>query len=298
MPYAPGITYQPIQADMSGWGRALMQIMGQKDAKAEQAKKEAQEFKTYVAMGKQIGLNPDELTTADLGTVKGMVEGKITQTNLERAVAEFQKMQREGASQDALTQAVSRAGNSKLSSALAQGQGPIRPEPVSSQDILQSMVQNAPAALNSPQAVSVLEAMQRGEAMVAQKTPQDATPRLVNIGGREVLVSDITGKYDVLPNTTDSRLSERMQAIDRTALQRRKTDITKALANYLTPDVKEFYTQELESINNQLSGGSAAPEATAEPAKSEAAEEVERLTKDGRRAIFDAKTKKFLRYAE
>lgn len=178
MPYAPGITYQPIQADMSGWGRALMHMLGQKDAKAEQAKKEAQEFKTYVAMGKQIGLNPDELTTADLATVKGMVEGKITKTNLERAVAEFQKMQREGQAQDALTQAVSRAGQKQVNVPAFQipGQpmGTIMPQmtaassqPMTTQSFLDAIAKH-PQAANSPEALSFLDALQRGEVIKAK----------------------------------------------------------------------------------------------------------------------------------
>ena len=86
MPFAPAVSPQAPHADMSGWGRALLQALGMKDARAEKAKEEAQSFKTYVAMGKQLGLNPDELTTKDLGTVRGMVEGHITQKNLQQAM--------------------------------------------------------------------------------------------------------------------------------------------------------------------------------------------------------------------
>ena len=96
MPYAPQISYQAPQfdaprGDASNWGRALMQILGDKSAKeerlAEQAKAEAGEFKTLVAYGETLGLDKNNLMTKDLDTVRGMVKGLTAKQEFEKAGA-------------------------------------------------------------------------------------------------------------------------------------------------------------------------------------------------------------------
>ena len=66
MPYAPGIQSVPFRADMSGWGNALMQFIGDKQKREEQVKADAKSHKTYIAMGEQLGLDAKELNNAGL----------------------------------------------------------------------------------------------------------------------------------------------------------------------------------------------------------------------------------------
>ena len=99
MPYAPGIQSVPFRADMSGWGNALMQFIGDKQKREEQVKADAKSHKTYIAMGEQLGLDAKELNNAGLEGATGMVRGFIAKQEIERGIQQFaaanQKMQQE-----------------------------------------------------------------------------------------------------------------------------------------------------------------------------------------------------------
>ena len=99
MPYAPGIQSVPFRADMSGWGNALMQFIGDKQKREEQVKADAKSHKTYIAMGEQLGLDAKELNNAGLEGATGMVKGFIAKQEIERGIQQFaaanQKMQQE-----------------------------------------------------------------------------------------------------------------------------------------------------------------------------------------------------------
>lgn len=197
--------------DTSNWGRALMQILGEKSAREEQAKKEAGEFKTYVAMGKQIGLNPDELTTQDLPTVKGMVEGAITKTKLEEAVANYKRMQAANDSSAALTSAVKAAGTKSVT--MPQFQIPGQPlgtmmpsmtattsQPLTTQSLLDAIAR-FPAAASEPQTLNLVQALQQGEVIKAKSmAEQAAAARPVEIPKDFVPLGasvDENGKLDI-----------------------------------------------------------------------------------------------------
>lgn len=191
--YNPQIGHASLNphVDTGRWGQVLMQILGQKDAKAEQAKQDASQFKTYVAMGKQIGLNPDELTTQDLPTVKGMVEGHITKTNLERIMADEGRKKlefdRQMASEEALQRAMRDAGQLSSGETLDLGEGPIIPPKVPmSADRLARVMQQNPAAVNNPNSVKLLKALrQSGGSM----------PVATKVGGRDLIVNPNTGAF-------------------------------------------------------------------------------------------------------
>ena len=89
MPYAPGIQSVPFRADMSGWGNALMQFIGDKQKREEQVKADAKSHKTYIATGEQLGLDSKELHNAGLEGATGMVKG------IQQFAAANQKMQQE-----------------------------------------------------------------------------------------------------------------------------------------------------------------------------------------------------------
>lgn len=99
MPYAPGIQSVPFRADMSGWGNALMQFIGDKQKREEQVKADAKSHKTYIAMGEQLGLDAKELNNAGLEGATGMVKGFIAKQEIERGIQQLaaanQKMQQE-----------------------------------------------------------------------------------------------------------------------------------------------------------------------------------------------------------
>jgi hypothetical protein len=89
----------PFRADMSGWGNALMQFIGDKQKREEQVKADAKSHKTYIAMGEQLGLDAKELNNAGLEGATGMVKGFIAKQEIERGIQQLaaanQKMQQE-----------------------------------------------------------------------------------------------------------------------------------------------------------------------------------------------------------
>jgi hypothetical protein len=99
MPYAPGIQSIPMRADLSGWGNALMQFIGDKQKREEQVKADAKSHKTYIAMGEQLGLDAKALNSAGLEGAEGMVRGFITKQEINRGIQQFaaakQKMEQE-----------------------------------------------------------------------------------------------------------------------------------------------------------------------------------------------------------
>jgi hypothetical protein len=280
MPYNPQVPYIPMRADLGQWGAALMEIMGQKDRKAEQAKEEAKQFKTYVAMGEQIGLNKDELLTRDLGTVRGMVEGKIAKQKFDEGAERFKQLMGERAAREAFGRSMNQAQGRNLLDTLGQGNGPVRPPALTSDQVMQAMTQN-PESFNAPQSTDLLRIMQSGQ--------DDPTRSMF---------------------AESNLLNARAKMLD---AQRRNTATTTqpaATGPAALPPVPEFDPP--EGYNWTFNGkawqmtqprgkttGDALSEKLGVGGKvgGKPAKEVTRQTKDGRMAIFDEDTKQFLRYA-
>ena len=257
MPYNPQIVNIPVRADMGGWGNALMQILGDKSARqereAEQAKQNASEFKTLVAYGETLGLDKNDLMTKDLDTVRGTVRGLTAKQEFQKAGEELKRIMGERQSNEALARAARDTGQMNSGEALNLGQGPIIPPQLPMQQrtpgrFLEQIMAN-PEAINARNAIPLLEAMQRGG---GGESPLPYIPEPFEVGGIKGIVSPRTGSIHTINTPGGMSTDDRLRTIDRTALQKRKTDITKALGSYLTPDVKEFYTRELEGINAQL----------------------------------------------
>lgn len=276
MPYAPGIQSQPIHADMSGWGQALMHFADQSNARKEQAKEEAKSFKTYVAMGEQMGLSKDEMLTKDLPTVKGMVEGTMTKNKLTelkqlsdwrglqmqqiqqqmaqhtadaRHVADFQRSYR-----NVTTPMNIPAGTfGALSPQETIGGGPLDASAVA--DLY--LKSGAPIA----QMDDLMRGMQYGAKASAGQ--EDRAPVVREVGGHNVIYSPATGKYDLLDRaSTQQGLSydQKVQLMDRQALLRSKANLEKSIS--LLPKDSELHTDaaaKLDSINAQLGGDTPPP---------------------------------------
>lgn len=212
------------------------------ERKAEKAKEEAQAFKTYVAMGEQLGLDKNALTTQDLGTVKGLVEGKIAKTKLEEAVQELK-------ANAAFDTAQSQAFGNTLQAALAQGRGPIRPQPVKLEDLV-AQIAATPGAARSRAGAGILE-----RALMEQSNGAQAgnyMPQSFSVNGMNGIVSPRTGSIHVAGQSGQPSVEDRITVIDRKGLNDRKNAITKAMGGYLTPEVQKFYADELAAINGQL----------------------------------------------
>lgn len=276
MPYAPGITYQapnitPPSGNTSNWGAALMQFLGEKSAKdqaaADLAKKEASDFKTYVAMGKTLGIDPNELTTKDLPTVKGIVEGHIAKTKLEEAVANFERLKSERTASTALEAAMRSAGSETqgVANPVAPGLFPEyqvqQPVPVTPERLLAAISQN-PQAVNSPQTVALLNAMRaNGSETPMGFGPQDVIdlgkidPRLEG----QFQVRQSRGSFQNLstvPRTQGLPVSDRMTLADRDDLLKRRRAWEASQKGWRPGDEQYQAAQaKIDEINLALQGG-------------------------------------------
>lgn len=265
MAYAPAVSPYTPHADMSGWGRALMEIMGQKDAKAEQAKQKAQTFKTYVAMGKQIGLNPDELTTKDLGTVKGMVEGHITKTNLERAMedsnvrnqAAYANILRDTAAVNAANrgqaeQAAGLAAVPGFMADLAREPDNFVEAPLTQQQRMVRAMENNPNIRFVPGNTMMSQMLE--SAMKGGDGAADYQPVPFEVNGLKGLVSPRTGAIHVAGggNQTGLTFDQRVDLIDRSALQKERGQLSKLVTTVTTGPMFEAANQRLQQIDSAL----------------------------------------------
>lgn len=279
MPYAPGITYQPIRADMSGWGQALMQIMGEKDRKAEQAKQEAKQFKTYVAMGEQIGLNKDELLTKDLPTVQGMVEGTITKNKLQQEGEKLKQLMAERTAQEDFAKALQQAGGRNVIDTLNQGQGPIRLPALNSDMVLQAMSQN-PGSFNARNAPDLLRIME-----AARPDPTKEMFANANLLNAQANLEDAHRRSQPKP-TVSNELPPQPDFDPPEGYNWTFNGKSWQMTQPRGKSVGDAVAMKLEAGK----AGEAKPQGKVN--------EVIRMTKDGRRAIFDADSKQFIRYAE
>lgn len=258
MPYAPAVSPQAPRADMSNWGRALMQILGEKSAKeerqAEQAKQEAGEFKTLVAYGETLGLDKNSLMTKDLDSVRGIVRGLTAKQEFEKGAAELKRIMQQQESAKALEQAVRDTGRMTSAETLALKRGPINPPVVkpTPERFMQQLAAN-PAAVNDEQAVRFLEAMRMGE----NGGEQQFMPQAFDVNGIKGIVSPRTGAIHTQSNPTGLTFEQRVSLMDRSALLKEKGNLSKALP-YLTGTMAEQVQGQLNAINAELGGDDAA----------------------------------------
>lgn len=157
-------------------------------------------------------------------------------------------------------------------------------------DVLSRLPQN-PAALRNPAIARLLEEQTRTGSQLPYK------PEEFEAGGIKGIVSPRTGSIHTTQNPSGLKFEERLQLLDRKGLLDERRSLISARAVAFTPEDKQYYQTQLDAIDARLKPAS--PErGKAEGASAPTANEVTRITADGRTAIFDGKTKKFLRYAE
>lgn len=114
------------------------------------------------------------------------------------------------------------------------------------------------------------------------------------IGGRKFALSPDTGAFQALP-TDELTPAEKQRYIAGLYGQRRQLLASKA--STLDDAVKPQIDEELARLDDELQAMGARPAPAKPAAASPSGAEVVRLTKDGRKAVFNAETKQFLRYA-
>lgn len=223
------------------------------------------------------------------------------------------KYQASEAAQAALERAVQSAGRETMSmpgtasaamgapTAMDQAMGPVQanvPVPVTSQRLRTALGQN-PQAVNAPNFDNLLRAMQ-----VDEMTGQPALPQAFDVGGIKGIYSPRTGAIHTQGNPTGLTFDQRLDLLDRKGLLDEKRSLISAMGNSFGED-KVYYKGQIDQIDQRLKAGrraaNAAEEAAAPASPPSASilgpDEVIRITPDGKRAVFNAKTRKFLRYA-
>jgi hypothetical protein len=114
------------------------------------------------------------------------------------------------------------------------------------------------------------------------------------LGGRKFALSPDTGAFQALP-TDELTPAEKQRYIAGLYGQRRQLLASKA--STLDDAVKPQIDEELARLDDELQAMGARPAPAKPAAAAPAGAEVVRMTKDGRKAVFNAETKQFLRYA-
>lgn len=212
--YAPGIQYRGDQALLQGGVQSGQNALALLDFFTKQGDRKKEElqlskaadtfFKTEsgATMLKQAGIMPEDFATRSasdkIGIFKGVQESvamRGVQQQLERGLAEWQAQQQENSANAAFDTAQSKAVGQTLSAALNQRQGPIKPEPVPLEALMQEIVQT-PGAGRSRAGSALLQQMvsERGQA----KGP--VMPVATKVGGRDLIVNPASGSFqDVTP---------------------------------------------------------------------------------------------------
>lgn len=186
--------------------------------------------------------------------------------------------------------------------AFLQDPATVPPQPTSQDQAIQQALQMNPGAFMSPQFDNSLAALQKamggGQGMSAENVFNFDPARDVvdtGVGQKFIKTSKGGGQLVETPETLDARERRRLdreqalvdaRAASKPAVTATYDPMTGEMKFMGDPDaVEKFVAQRKASAKGGAPG-------TAE------VQEVVRITQDGKRAVFDAKTKQFLRYAD
>jgi hypothetical protein len=140
----------------------------------------------------------------------------------------------------------------------------------------------------------------------ADGTRPKSPPKEYNVNGRTGVYSEDTGRYDPDPKAPELSPFQALQAFNKNAerigqLRANKGLLAKdpSMGNYLNGEAMDAELSQLEEQNAVLGARwkAGTKTSTAPAAAAPATNEVVRVGRDGRKAVFDSATKKFLRYA-
>lgn len=332
MPYNPQVQPIPIHADLSNWGAALVHFLDQHNAESQKIKEGDALAKAYYkyltppeSADGSVAANPMKITPDAWNAMSSRdriaaMQTHAQQSAVERAMQEYRlrkaelestkrvkdaqmkALNRAATQGDALARAMQEAGtkNSTLPSPSAPGllpplqfQTSVQP---TAERLSAAMAQHFPDAANSPQAVRLLEAMQK----TGDRSPKGLT-FMKSPTGADIALSPDTGAFQYDPLST---ASSRLQMTD----YQKAELVNKARERYISAK-RQFDSlgamKDDQFAQSLLPGAQEAMQAAQEELKTYGvnmgqnapANEVTRYV-NGKAAIFDSKTKKFLRYAE
>ena len=314
MPYAPGIQSVPFHADMSGWGNALLKFIGDRQARADKIKEDAKSHRTYMAMGEQLGLDTGELKNAGLEGAKGMVEGYIAKSKFEEIAQTVaaKRAEMQNAQRDAGHVAQFQRSYSNMTTPMqipAGTFGPLsQPEtiggPMNGEDKFNLMQQSGVSPDDQYKLMRAYGEMGVGNGAKSDlgAIQYDPVPNIPGaVGWRRGNMAGIVQDPTVKADAYSKNRGQVTPAIEFADAGRREKAAMDALKNSIIisdPELKTYWSTELADARKSKKSASGGQTTNEVQPSTSLDSEVKRFTSDGRAAIFDSKSKKFLRYAD
>jgi len=329
--------FQGISSAGNALGRTLDYLSQRREAEQDEDKQRARKFKALVDYADTTGImSKDKAMTMSVDSLEGAVQGYAAKQKFDADALRLKQAQQADADRAALINfardyatgdrgAVANA-LAQFGTAAAQGNLGALPDSVGAftdatapANRLNFALAQNPAAFASPQFDNSLSALQRyggatGEPLQTQDVPgTDMTAVWTGKNGPQLVYKRGSNDAGLVPqhdedgnlmgwSMTDPRGHARFYPFKGDEKVRAATDDNGNVipGYYITREGKTMNTQTLMEKNGftvkRKDDGTWTLEPMQRP-ESGKANEVIRFTKDGKRAVFDANTKKFIRYA-